>query len=154
MATWWINGELVPGDEASLSITDHGLTVGDGCFETTTIVRGVPFAMRRHLARLRHSLNGLSIDLAMTDEALREAAEQAQALCEAFDGQLRAMSNELTERDVNTCVLLAELRSDDLQRQRQPFQLGQQQHRTLSKILRIFLPTQIIFAGPMVRMLN
>ncbi|NDH23302.1 MAG: 4-amino-4-deoxychorismate lyase, partial [Actinobacteria bacterium] len=47
MGTWWINGELVPGDEASLSITDHGLTVGDGCFETTTIVRGVPFAMRR-----------------------------------------------------------------------------------------------------------
>ena len=75
MGTWWINGELVPGDEASLSITDHGLTVGDGCFETTTIVRGVPFAMRRHLARLRHSLNGLGIDLAMTDEALREAAQ-------------------------------------------------------------------------------
>ena len=68
MGTWWINGELVPGDEASLSITDHGLTVGDGCFETTTIVRGVPFAMRRHLARLRHSLNGLGIDLAMTDD--------------------------------------------------------------------------------------
>ena len=37
MGTWWINSELVPGDEASLSITDHGLTVGDGCFETTTI---------------------------------------------------------------------------------------------------------------------
>ena len=35
MGTWWINGELVPDDEASLSITDHGLTVGDGCFETT-----------------------------------------------------------------------------------------------------------------------
>ena len=75
MGTWWINGELVPGDEASLSIMDHGLTVGDGCFETTTIVRGVPFAMRRHLARLRHSLNGLGIDLAMTDEALRDAAQ-------------------------------------------------------------------------------
>ncbi len=75
MGTWWINGELVPGDEASLSITDHGLTVGDGCFETTTIVRGVPFAMRRHLARLRHSLSGLGIDLAMTDEALRDAAQ-------------------------------------------------------------------------------
>jgi branched-chain amino acid aminotransferase len=72
---WWINGELVSGEDAALPIDDHGLTVGDGCFETTPIVRGTPFAMRRHLARLRHSLAGLGIDLAVTDDGLREACQ-------------------------------------------------------------------------------
>lgn len=72
---WWINGDLVADQDAALPITDHGLTVGDGCFETTPIVRGTPFAMRRHLARLRHSLHGLGIDLAVTDDELREACQ-------------------------------------------------------------------------------
>lgn len=75
MSTWWINGELVPGSEAHLPIDDHGLTVGDGCFETTPIVRGTPFAMRRHLARLRHSLDGLGIVLATSDDELRDACQ-------------------------------------------------------------------------------
>ncbi|MEO0492096.1 MAG: aminotransferase class IV [Actinomycetota bacterium] len=75
MGTWWIDGELVPADEATLPVTDHGLTVGDGCFETAAVVRGVPFAMRRHLARLRRSLDGLGIDLARTDDELRDAAQ-------------------------------------------------------------------------------
>jgi len=76
MTRWWINGELVAGDDAHLSVDDHGLTVGDGCFETTPIVRGTPFAMRRHLARLRHSLAGLGIELATTDDELRQACQQ------------------------------------------------------------------------------
>lgn len=75
MSTWWINGELVAAEHASLPIDDHGLTVGDGCFETTPIVRGAPFAMRRHLARLRHSLTGLGIDLTRTDDELRAACQ-------------------------------------------------------------------------------
>ncbi|MEM9517786.1 MAG: aminotransferase class IV [Actinomycetota bacterium] len=76
MSTWWINGALVPAERASIPITDHGITVGDGCFETTPIVRGTPFAMRRHLARLRHSLTGLGIDLPTTDDELRDACQQ------------------------------------------------------------------------------
>ena len=76
MSLWWINGALIPAHEASLPIVDHGLTVGDGCFETTKIVRGTPFAMRRHLARLRHSLDGLGIELAVDDDHLRAAAQE------------------------------------------------------------------------------
>ncbi|MEM8707890.1 MAG: aminotransferase class IV [Actinomycetota bacterium] len=75
MRTWWINGTLIPAEEAMLPIVDHGLTVGDGCFETTSIIRGVPFAMTRHLARLRRSLDGLGIELAVTDDELRDAAQ-------------------------------------------------------------------------------
>ncbi len=65
-----IDGELVDEATASVSAFDHGLTVGDGVFETLQVVRGTAFAVRRHLARLRRSLAGLGIELAVDDEQL------------------------------------------------------------------------------------
>jgi branched-chain amino acid aminotransferase len=57
----WMNGELFPDDDASVSVFDHGLVVGDGVFETIKVAGGVPFAMTRHLARLRRSALGLGL---------------------------------------------------------------------------------------------
>lgn len=57
----WLNGTLVPADEARVSVRDHGLTTGDGVFEALRVSRGVPFAMTRHLARLRASAAGLGL---------------------------------------------------------------------------------------------
>jgi branched-subunit amino acid aminotransferase/4-amino-4-deoxychorismate lyase len=59
--TVWINGTLVPDDEARISIFDHGLVVGDGVFETVKVANGVPFALSRHLARLARSAAGLGL---------------------------------------------------------------------------------------------
>jgi branched-chain amino acid aminotransferase len=56
----WVNGRL-RGDEPSLSALDHGLTVGDGAFETLKIVDGEPFAMTRHAERLDRSVAGLGL---------------------------------------------------------------------------------------------
>jgi branched-chain amino acid aminotransferase len=57
----WINGNLVPDDEARISVFDHGLVTGDGVFETVKVVNGVPFALTRHLARLGRSAAGLGL---------------------------------------------------------------------------------------------
>ena len=57
----WINGTLVPDDEARISVFDHGLVTGDGVFETVKVVNGVPFALSRHLARLSRSAAGLGL---------------------------------------------------------------------------------------------
>jgi branched-chain amino acid aminotransferase len=57
----WMNGELLPDDDASVSVFDHGLVVGDGVFETVKVAGGVPFAMTRHLQRLRRSALGLGL---------------------------------------------------------------------------------------------
>jgi branched-chain amino acid aminotransferase len=62
----WVNGRL-RGDEPSLSALDHGLTVGDGAFETLKIVDGEPFAMTRHAQRLDRSLMGLGLPAADQD---------------------------------------------------------------------------------------
>jgi branched-chain amino acid aminotransferase len=68
----WLNGRLLPVEEATVPITDHGLTVGDGVFETTKVVRGVPFALTRHLARLHASAAALQLELP-AEETLRAA---------------------------------------------------------------------------------
>ena len=34
----WMNGTLVPADDARLSPFDHGLTVGNGVFETMKVL--------------------------------------------------------------------------------------------------------------------
>ena len=61
MTSLWIDGALVEEAEARVSPFDHGLLTGDGVFETMKIVRGRPFAARRHLARLGRSTAGMRL---------------------------------------------------------------------------------------------
>ncbi|GAA1069019.1 aminodeoxychorismate lyase [Kitasatospora nipponensis] len=57
----WLNGALVDESRAEVSVLDHGLTVGDGVFETIKTVDGQPFALTRHLERLARSAAGLGL---------------------------------------------------------------------------------------------
>lgn len=57
----WVDEALVERERAGVSVFDHGFTVGDGVFETLKVVGGVPFALTRHLARLRASAAGLGL---------------------------------------------------------------------------------------------
>jgi branched-chain amino acid aminotransferase len=59
--TTWVNGALVADEAAVVSAYDHGLTVGDGVFETLKVVDGVPFALRRHVERLARSARALGL---------------------------------------------------------------------------------------------
>lgn len=68
----WVNGSLLAGDSAVVSAFDHGLTVGDGAFETVKVVDGVPFALRRHLDRLARSAAGLGLP-AVDKDSVRAA---------------------------------------------------------------------------------
>jgi branched-chain amino acid aminotransferase len=57
----WVNGGLRTAESARVSVLDHGLTVGDGIFETVKAVQGRPFALTRHLHRLSRSARGLGL---------------------------------------------------------------------------------------------
>lgn len=84
----WINGALIPEDEARISPFDHGWLVGDAVFETLLIVRGAPFAARRHLERLAYSAEHLGI--AVPDaEVLREAMAAVATANKLEEGRLR-----------------------------------------------------------------
>lgn len=68
----WMNGDLLPdATAAALPVTDHGVTVGDGVFETLKVVDGLPFALDRHLARLQRSAEGLGIEGVDPDDVRR-----------------------------------------------------------------------------------
>jgi branched-chain amino acid aminotransferase len=73
----WLNDRLVSAQSATVSVFDHGLTVGDGIFETTKVEYGVPFALTRHLRRLADSAAAVGLTRP-ADELLREAA---RAVC-------------------------------------------------------------------------
>lgn len=70
----WVDDRLVAPDEVSVRAHDHGLTVGDGVFETCVVRDGRPFALTRHLRRLGTSAAGLGLSLPR-DERLREAVD-------------------------------------------------------------------------------
>ena len=60
--TVWLDGEVHPAQEARIAALDHGVTVGDGVFETLKVVDGRPFAITRHLRRLARSAQVLGLD--------------------------------------------------------------------------------------------
>ncbi|WP_129787681.1 aminotransferase class IV [Promicromonospora panici] len=61
MTVIWTEGRMVAPDEAALSAVDHGITVGDGVFETCAVLDGQAFALTRHLARLERSAAGMGM---------------------------------------------------------------------------------------------
>lgn len=75
----WINGRLLDRlDEPAVTVLDHGITVGDGAFETVQIVDGEPFALTRHLDRLTLSATGIGLGAPDTD-AIRSGVKSAIA---------------------------------------------------------------------------
>ncbi|WP_296666810.1 aminotransferase class IV [Demequina sp.] len=67
----WAGG-LRAEDEPIVTAQDHGLTVGDGVFETMEVVRGRVFALARHLARLEYSATRMGMT-PVDPEEVREA---------------------------------------------------------------------------------
>ncbi|MGV9317242.1 aminotransferase class IV [Streptomyces sp. NPDC003691] len=70
----WVDGGPKDAGEARVSVLDHGLTVGDGVFETVKAVAGRPFALTLHLERLTRSARGLGLPDPDLDEIRRACA--------------------------------------------------------------------------------
>ncbi|MBP8533951.1 aminotransferase class IV [Streptomyces sp. MK37H] len=84
----WLDGSLCDPDSAMVSVFDHGLTVGDGVFETVKATEGQAFALTRHLRRLARSAAGLGLPEPDLDEVRRGCEEVLEAHPVAF-GRLR-----------------------------------------------------------------
>jgi branched-chain amino acid aminotransferase len=74
----WIDGSVVPAEQARIAAIDHGLTIGHGVFETCKIANGVVFALGRHLRRLARSAAILRLDCPAPDR-LRVAVDELLA---------------------------------------------------------------------------
>jgi len=85
----WINGAVVDAAHATVSVFDHGYTVGDGVFETLKVIGGKPFAPTRHYDRLQRSAQGLGLNVPISADKLLVAMEEVIALVGPDAGRIR-----------------------------------------------------------------
>ena len=71
----WVDGVVSSASAAQVSATDRGLLVGEGVFETCALIGGAPFALTRHLARLRRSAEIVGLVLPWPDSLIRSACD-------------------------------------------------------------------------------
>ncbi|MFC8273505.1 aminotransferase class IV [Streptomyces sp. NPDC057271] len=111
----WVNGGLRDAEEARVSVLDHGLTVGDGVFETVKAVRGETFALTLHLERLTRSARGLGLPDPDLDEVRRACAAVLEAnpmelgrLRITYTGGLSPLGSERGDAGASLVVALGE----------------------------------------------
>lgn len=83
----YLNGKFVPKEEAKVSVFDHGYLYGDGIYETMRAYKGMLFHLERHLARLKHSADSISLRLPIPLDKIGDALNQtvkANNLAEAY----------------------------------------------------------------------
>ncbi|MEI5010097.1 aminodeoxychorismate lyase [Streptomyces sp. NPDC087659] len=110
----WVNGGLRNADDALVSVFDHGLTVGDGIFETVKATDGRLFALTRHLDRLTRSARGLGLPDPDHDEVRRacEAVIEANPmplgrLRITYTGGLSPLGSDRGDKGPSLVVALA-----------------------------------------------
>ena len=69
----YVNGELVPRGQASVSVFDSGFVLGDGVWEGLRLHRGKILFLDAHLNRLFAGAQALDFDIGLDREALAAA---------------------------------------------------------------------------------
>ncbi|MCK9605784.1 MAG: branched-chain-amino-acid transaminase [Methylomonas sp.] len=90
-ALCWLNGELMPAEQACIPVNDHGLLYGDGVFEGIRFYKRRAFRLQRHLQRLQMSARAIALAIPRSNEELTAVIER---LIDAFaddDGYIRLM---------------------------------------------------------------
>jgi branched-chain amino acid aminotransferase len=72
----YINGRLVPRDEARISVFDSGFLLGDGFWESFRIHNGQLAFFDRHIDRLEENAKALDIDLPFGREEMAKALQE------------------------------------------------------------------------------
>ena len=72
----WIDGELIPSQDARISVYDHGLLYGDGVFEGIRSYSGEVFRLAEHLNRLFASAEAIRLKIPYTAQELGDAIYQ------------------------------------------------------------------------------
>lgn len=75
----YVNGAIVPKDEAKISVYDSGFMLGDGMWEGMRLYDGEWAFFDAHMDRLFNSLKSVSIDLGMGPEDIRKILDDTAA---------------------------------------------------------------------------
>lgn len=84
------NGKLVPIEEATVSVMDHGFLYGIGLFETIRVYRGKLFLWEEHYQRLAAGLSDLRINFSAFDQSkLYDMIQQTRIANKLDDAYIR-----------------------------------------------------------------
>lgn len=98
----WLNGQLVPKDEAKVSIFDAGFVLGDGVWEGLRLHKGALLFLDAHLDRLYRGAADIALDLGLTREQTISALKATLAANGMQDGaHLRLMATRGVKKAVN-----------------------------------------------------
>ncbi len=85
----YINGQIVPQEDAKISVFDHGLLYGDGVFEGIRAYHGKIFTLDEHLDRLYDSATAISLKIPITKAEMAEAIKQTMKANNLSDSYIR-----------------------------------------------------------------
>ncbi|MEX0653493.1 MAG: branched-chain-amino-acid transaminase [Phycisphaeraceae bacterium] len=85
----WLNGNLVPPEQATVNVFDHGLLYGDGVFEGIRAYNGRVFKLRTHLRRLYESARAIRLEIPQTPDEMADAVRQTIAANDRRDCYIR-----------------------------------------------------------------
>ncbi len=73
----YLNGHFVAKEQAQISVFDHGFLYGDGIYETMRAYEGKIFLLNKHLARLKHSAEAISLKLPLSAGKIGDALNES-----------------------------------------------------------------------------
>lgn len=122
----WLNGKLVPKDEATVSIFDAGFVLGDGVWEGLRLHKGALLFLDEHLERLYTGAKDIALDLGLNRDEMKKALADTLAANGMQDGaHLRLMATRGVKKAVNqdprnalgtaTLVIVAEYKEPSLE---------------------------------------
>lgn len=76
----YLDGRLVPKEDAKISVYDHGLLYGDGVFEGIRVYGGKVFLLKEHVERLYESANSIRLTIPLSKDAMAKAVEETVAM--------------------------------------------------------------------------
>ncbi|MEM1211986.1 MAG: branched-chain-amino-acid transaminase [Planctomycetota bacterium] len=87
----WVDGQLRPAEDATVSVFDHGLLYGDGVFEGLRFYNSRVLKLRTHLNRLAESAAAIRLPLPFTLDETAQAIRDTIAANHLTDGYLRVV---------------------------------------------------------------
>lgn len=85
----WLDGKLVPEQEAKVSVFDHGVLYGDGVFEGIRAYDGRVFRLQQHLQRMYNGAHCLMINIPITIDQMKEAVLKTLRANDLRDAYIR-----------------------------------------------------------------
>ena len=85
----YLNGQLVPPEDAKVSVYDHGLLYGDGVFEGVRVYGGKIFRLDEHTSRLFESARAIRLQVPIGFDEVKAAQKRTVADNGIDDGYIR-----------------------------------------------------------------